>query len=307
MKYTLIFLFSGLVLLTNCSGEKESLIAEIDQIEQDFDLDQSPEVANQLIEKYKLFEATFPEETERNSRYLYRAAGIYYRMNRNNAALDLLRKALKNYQGSNNTVNNAFLLATIHDEVYSDKAIATTIYQALQDYDLDDDQKATLEEKLKNVNQPIVEILTDLQKKVFNDSVGRIDYRFANEYIQSSEVFVYLSPDHPAAADVALKAAETARTVRAFPKAMNLYEIISERYQDHPKAPQALFLRAFTLDNDLKRLDEARALYEKFLELYPNDEFADDTEFLLKNLGKSDEEIIQSFSNEEQTPPPSEE
>ena len=48
-------------------------------------------------------------------------------------------------------------------------------------------------------------------------------------------------------------------------------------------------------DNDMKQIDQARSIYESFLEKYPNDEVADDTQFLLNNLGKSDDEIIKGF------------
>ncbi|MEN0006956.1 MAG: tetratricopeptide repeat protein, partial [Bacteroidota bacterium] len=78
-----------------------------------------------------------------------------------------------------------------------------------------------------------------------------------------------------------------------------IYDQIYENYPDYEKAPQSLFLKAFTQDNDLKRPDEARKLYEEFLERYPEDDFADDTQFLLENLGKDDEEIIKSFQEKE--------
>ena len=58
---------------------------------------------------------------------------------------------------------------------------------------------------------------------------------------------------------------------------------------------------AFTLDNDLQRHEEAKELYESFLEKYPDDDFADDTQFLLQNLGKTDEEIIQSFEGQNES------
>ena len=61
-----------------------------------------------------------------------------------------------------------------------------------------------------------------------------------------------------------------------------------------------MFLKAFTYDNDLKKVEEARVLYNEFLKKYPNDEFADDTKFLLENLGKDDEEIINSFGKQQQ-------
>ena len=77
-----------------------------------------------------------------------------------------------------------------------------------------------------------------------------------------------------------------------------IYDAIYTQYPQYEKAAQALFLKAFTYDNDLKDKGTAKALYEEFLQKFPNDDFADDTQFLLKNLGKNDEEIIKSFGQE---------
>ena len=95
------------------------------------------------------------------------------------------------------------------------------------------------------------------------------------------------------------QAGETARSIRNYGKAIEIYDLIYNVFPDYEKAPQALFLKAFTLDNDLKQTEEAKALYEAFLEKHPDNEFADDTQFLLDNLGKDDEEIIQSFQQKE--------
>lgn len=60
------------------------------------------------------------------------------------------------------------------------------------------------------------------------------------------------------------------------------------------------FLEAFTYDNELKEVDVARQLYEQFIDKFPKDELADDAKFLLKNLGKSDDEILQELGTENQ-------
>ena len=57
-------------------------------------------------------------------------------------------------------------------------------------------------------------------------------------------------------------------------------------------------MKAFTYDNEMGEKEKAKALYTEFLEKYPNDDFADDTKFLLENLFKSNEEIIQEFGDE---------
>ena len=49
----------------------------------------------------------------------------------------------------------------------------------------------------------------------------------------------------------------------------------------------------------MKQYEKARGLYEEFVKNHPTDEFADDTQFLLANLGKSDEEIIKQFEEQQ--------
>lgn len=91
------------------------------------------------------------------------------------------------------------------------------------------------------------------------------------------------------------KAGETARLLKNYDKAFEVFDKIIKEYPQSKEAAGAMFMKAFTLDNDLKKLDEAKAAYEAFLQKYPNDEFADDAQFLLNNLGKSPEEIIKGF------------
>ncbi len=95
------------------------------------------------------------------------------------------------------------------------------------------------------------------------------------------------------------KAGETARLLRQFDQAIEIFGKIEKNYPNSKEAAGAMFMKAFTLDNDLKKLEAAKVAYEAFLQKYPNDEFADDAQFLLKNLGKSPEEIIKGFEEQQ--------
>ncbi|MCP3928702.1 MAG: tetratricopeptide repeat protein [Bacteroidetes bacterium] len=130
---------------------------------------------------------------------------------------------------------------------------------------------------------------------IFNDSTNKVDIQAAHEYIQACEDFANKYSKHEKSPVLLHKAGETARSIRSFDTALSLYKQITTHYPEHEKAAQALFLQAFTLDNDLQKLEEARKLYNLFLEKYPEDDFADDTKFLLENLGKSDEEILKNI------------
>jgi tetratricopeptide (TPR) repeat protein len=145
----------------------------------------------------------------------------------------------------------------------------------------------------------LMEGVQDLRKSMFNDETGRIDMPKANAFITAAEAIANLRPEDDKTPVILHQAGETARSVRNFDKAISIYDQIYMAYPDYEKAPQALFLKAFTMDNDLKRPEEARKLYQEFLERYPEDDFADDTQFLLENLGKDDEEIIKSFQEKE--------
>lgn len=96
------------------------------------------------------------------------------------------------------------------------------------------------------------------------------------------------------------KAGETARLLRQYDKAFEIFERIAKDYPNSKEAAAAMFMKAFTLDNDLKKFDEAKLAYDAFLKKFPNDEFADDAQFLLNNLGKSPEEIIKGFEQKGQ-------
>ena len=154
-------------------------------------------------------------------------------------------------------------------------------------------------ESNKSVNNiPVIANINELQalgQSVYDTLTGRINNAKATQFISQTEVFVNKNKDIVDAPVLLHRAAETARSIRQIPVALGLYERIINEYPNHEKAAQALFLKAFTYDDDLNEYEKAKGMYHDFLEKYPTHDFADDTEFLLKNLGKTDEEILQSL------------
>lgn len=92
-----------------------------------------------------------------------------------------------------------------------------------------------------------------------------------------------------------LRAGEMASLMRNHQKSLDYYDRIVQEHPTSEKAPTALFMKGYTLDDKLKKFDEAKVVFELFLQKYPKDDFADDAQFLLDNLGKSEEEIIKAF------------
>ena len=262
-------------------------------------VDQSPDAENArlLIEKYEAYAENFPADDDTNSRYLYRAAALAFRMNKFSQAIELLNRTIRNDYEGGNTVNNALLLGVIHEEKLRNETLSTTVYQAA---DRAFPGTASIQEKLRGEWPDIDSRLRQLQLQVFDASSNRIDFRKANDFINSSTVYAMLLPGREASANWLFEAAETARSIRAFSKAIELYSWIADYFPESERAPQALFLMAFTLDSDLSRYEEAGDLYEAFLEKYPSNKFSEGVGVLWDNLGRGEEEIMRRFGEKNQ-------
>ena len=60
-----------------------------------------------------------------------------------------------------------------------------------------------------------------------------------------------------------------------------------------------MFLKAYVLENNLNDIERARETYNAFLAKYPTHHLADDVNFLLENLGKSDDEILELITKKQ--------
>ena len=298
MKNLLFFTFL-IVLFFACKNEPATVTdsPEIVKLEAEVAEKATPENSKALEDAYLAAIAANPDNHEMGSRYLYRAAELQFRMNRYSAAAKHLQEALKNHYEGSNTPLNALLLGTVYKDKLKNENLAAALYQTFLKAFPNHEKAAAIAKDYGNETSMDAKIV-DFGNRLMNDSTKRIDYRVANDFIGLCEINALMLPADPSSPDYLHKAGETARSMRSFPKALEIYDWIVSKYPTHPKAAQALFLKAFTYDNDLKKVEEARVLYNEFLKKYPNDEFADDTKFLLENLGKDDEEIINSFGKQ---------
>ncbi len=300
MKLHYLALFISSLLLSGCQSEQESAQAKITELEKQLEDGPTTSNAQVVVQAYLDYASRFPEDKEVTPRYLYRAAAVQYRMNRFAGAVELLSQAIRDYYDSPNTPKAAIFLGDIYEEKLRNEENAVTVYQALiRAFPKSEEAKEAIKKSPEGIAS-LEHRLEMMGNMMFNDSTGRLEYRIANNFIASSELYALLLPGSKEAPAMLYKAAEVARSVRAFDKALGLYEQINQQYPEHEQASRALFMRAFTLDSDLKQLDEARSLYEQFIAEYPEDDFADDAQVLLDNLGKDDEEIIRSFTQDQE-------
>jgi len=139
---------------------------------------------------------------------------------------------------------------------------------------------------------PIDTVIYQLGRAMFSDGSMRLNSRVGRQYVDACEAYAIVFDGTPQAVELLHKAAETARTLNTIHKAIELYDWILARYPEHPRSAQALFLKAFTYDSNLGDIEHAKLYYTEFLEKYPDDDFAESANFLLENLGKDDDELL---------------
>lgn len=163
----------------------------------------------------------------------------------------------------------------------------------------------------KNTSQPdqtavLEQSLLQLDKEMTAPNGTVADQAKAESFIKTAEQYAALvqatQPDKYA--DLLLKAAGVAKSIGNSVKAFQLYTAVTEKMPQHPKAPMALFMQGFILENDQGDTAMARVKYQDFLKKYPNDpDFADDAQNALLYLGKSPEEIIKAFEEQNKSRP----
>jgi len=146
--------------------------------------------------------------------------------------------------------------------------------------------------------QDSIENIKATELEIFSEN-GMIDRNRVDELIETYTGFADDFPEDTLAPDYLFKAGDIAMNTNRSRQAIRSYDRIIKEYPDYRKTPEALFLKGYVYENNLGRLDKAKEIYETFLEMYPDNEFADDAEVSLKYLGKSPEELIEIFQQEE--------
>jgi len=77
--------------------------------------------------------------------------------------------------------------------------------------------------------------------------------------------------------------------------AIEMFDLYRTNYPNDPRSALCLFFTAYINENIFQNLDKAQELYIQFIEKYPRNDFADDAQMALKNLGKSPDQMVKEF------------
>ncbi len=143
--------------------------------------------------------------------------------------------------------------------------------------------------KIENIDT----FLVNLAKDIFvNPDKFGINRLAAQKYVDACEAYALGNKNSAMAPEYLYRAAEMARTLKTYPKALNIYDWIESEYPKYEKSATTMFLKGFMLENELNDKESARKVYQKFVKRFPESELQDDVKFLLDNIDKSDEEIM---------------
>lgn len=139
------------------------------------------------------------------------------------------------------------------------------------------------------------EEITELESKLYKDSVMTVDTSVARALAIKYEEFATVNPKDQKSGEYLYKAAQMHNALQEFKKAAELYFRVSEEYPDYKKAPLALFLYGFINDVYLHDMKAAEQGYDRFLKKYPDHELSKDVTLALHYLGKNDLDLIHQF------------
>jgi TolA-binding protein len=156
---------------------------------------------------------------------------------------------------------------------------------------------AAAEDALKSGKgaQEVSTLMMDNFNAVSDPNTGKLNMQASKDFAKLARELADKFPGDTMTAMPFYRSAEVVRAMNDPKRAAAIYQDVYDRYPSFSKAPEALFMLAFTYDEDLKDLESAKTTYMKFLKNHPKHSFADDTEMLLKNLGKSDEDILKEL------------
>lgn len=280
MKKILPFLF--LTFLWSCGNGGTS--SKIAQLEQEHAETPTTEVKKKLLASYKSYLNELSDDSNTFSLIANKAATLEMDLNQYQNAANTLLDAVKNHStGENAGSNIGMLSAVLVDRVNAgnfDQAVAT--FKGIYPQPAD----------LKNTFKPIMK---GLAEDMLDEKTGQWDRQKVRDYIAMAKIQSAVIVKDDEVQKSLFDAANMAIALKKYDDALRIYDYILAHSDDFSKAPSALFLKGFTYDEHLKNIDKARELYNEFLEKYPEDGYAESVKASLNNLGKSAEEIIQSF------------
>ena len=146
-----------------------------------------------------------------------------------------------------------------------------------------------------NSNDPAKRI-NELENQVFS-AEGIINPEAASDLVSAYCDYADANPKDAMSPEYLFKAVDVSMNLNEPQRTISIIDRLVKEYPEYPRTQAALFIKAFIFETRYNNLDMAKKLYEQYLELYPNGEFADDCRASIENLGLTPEELVKKFES----------
>jgi len=140
-----------------------------------------------------------------------------------------------------------------------------------------------------------VKIIRELEQRLYSSEAVSFDKEKGDSLLNLYDEFIRSHPKDSLTPGFLFKAANLAMTMNDGKKAIGFFDQYTKDYPEGPKAPLCLFFKAFIYENMVKNLEKAKETYLQFIERYPNNDFADDAQLAIQNLGKTPDQMVREF------------
>ncbi len=290
MKNIILSFFAITLLFAACQSD-----TEISKLEKEVDANPTPENVKSLVQLYNDYMTNNPNDAETNGRYCYRAASKEYQINNIRGAINQLEKGIKEYASSSITPSSAFLLAEIHRTKFRQIDKSNWYYQVVNEV-YPDSEYAEKSKSFNNTGQNLDKMIDVLRQNIFIDSTQtKLNPGKARQLVGMYEVYAAVKPQAENTPKYLYNIYEIANVINMNNEAVKATEKLYKEYPNYEKSENAMFLTAFLYENAFKDYDKAKALYQEFINKFPNNNFVKDAQFSMEHMGKSDEELLEEI------------
>lgn len=155
----------------------------------------------------------------------------------------------------------------------------------------------------KKEKKKLIDKLFKMEKQLYNQAEKEPPgINEARKLVKAQLGYADQYPEDTLSPEFLYKAANiTQNILQDKDKALKLFGRLTREYPDHPKAPFAIFVQAFILENQ-KKISKARKKYHAFIKKYPEHQLRDDAELSLKYLGRDPAEVLDEISKKKKKP-----
>lgn len=146
------------------------------------------------------------------------------------------------------------------------------------------------------VNESVSERIARLEKQAFSTD-GNVEPQMAEQLVNAYCDFATQYPDDEMSAEYLFKAIDVSMNFDQPQKTLLIINELAQKYPDYEQTSTAIFVKGFIYETRYNNVEQAKAAYEEYLELYPDGALAPDCRASIENLGLSPDELVRKFES----------